>query len=79
MEVDRWGEQNRIAACLKALHIEGAAAKPLLPQLEQLETDLRFHPEAKSLVACLGILGETRKKIASDPDAGTLRPLPAGP
>ena len=42
MELDRWGKQNRIAGCIKALQQYGGVAKPLLPQLAQLEADLRY-------------------------------------
>ena len=49
MEIDKWGKGDRIKRCLKALEIYGAAAKPLLPKLKQLEQDLSAHREAKNL------------------------------
>jgi hypothetical protein len=49
MEIDQWGKRDRISKCLKALGTYGAAAKPLLPRLRQLEKDLVAHPEAKAL------------------------------
>ncbi len=76
MEIERWGKQNRIAGCLKALQIYGGAAKHLLPRLERLEADLREHPEAKSLAPSLALLVETKQKIQSDPNPRGLRPLP---
>jgi hypothetical protein len=51
MEIDRWGKGRRIPRCLKSLAKYGAAAKPMLPRLRQLESELRVHPEAKTLQA----------------------------
>ncbi len=50
MQIQNWGKARRIPRCLKALESYGAAAKPLLPQLRQLEKDLVKHREAKKLV-----------------------------
>ena len=50
MEIDKWGKKNRIAKCLKTLEVYGSAAKPVLPELRQLEKDLRAHQEARMLV-----------------------------
>ena len=49
MEIDKWGKRSRIDRCLKTLQKYGAAAKPLLPRLRQLEKDLSAHREAKGL------------------------------
>jgi len=49
MEIDKWGKKNRITQCLKILGTYGAAAKPVLPQLRQLEQDLLAHKEARML------------------------------
>ncbi len=40
MEIDKWGKGNRVPRCLKALEMYGAAAKPMLPRLHQLEKDM---------------------------------------
>ena len=40
MEIDSWGKGNRVPRCLKALETYGAAAKPMLPRLRQLEKDM---------------------------------------
>jgi hypothetical protein len=40
MEITKWGKQNRIGRCLKALAQYGGAAKPLLPKLRLLKKDL---------------------------------------
>ncbi|NQU21773.1 MAG: HEAT repeat domain-containing protein, partial [Candidatus Nealsonbacteria bacterium] len=49
MEIDKWGKKSRIAQCLKILGTYGAAAKPVLSQLRQLEKDLLAHREARML------------------------------
>ena len=40
MEIDTWGKGSRVPRCLKALATYGAAAKPMLPRLRQLENDM---------------------------------------
>jgi hypothetical protein len=40
MEIDKWGKANRVPQCLKTLATYGAAAKPMLPRLRQLEKDM---------------------------------------
>lgn len=77
MEPERWGKQKRIEACLKALGMYGGAAKPLLPELEQIEATLRTHTEAKSLSASIDLLVKTMEVIRTDPDPPALRPLPS--
>jgi hypothetical protein len=49
MEIDKWGKKDRITRCLKTLQTYGVAAKPILPQLRQLERDLLAHSEARML------------------------------
>jgi hypothetical protein len=49
MEINNWGKADRIGRCLKTLGIYGAAAKPLLPRLRQLEKDLLAQGESKNL------------------------------
>lgn len=48
MDIDRWGKANRIDRCLKTLAKYGAAAKPLLPRLRQLEKDLAAQSGTKA-------------------------------
>ena len=50
VEIDKWGKQDRLKRALSALKVYGASAKPILPQLKQLEKDLKAHVEAKNLV-----------------------------
>ncbi len=49
MEIDKWGKRDRITRCLKILGTYGAAAKPVLPQLRELEQKLAAHSEARGL------------------------------
>lgn len=75
MEIERWGKQNRITRCLESLARYGDAAKPLLPQLRQMEKDLRRHREAKSLQAQIESLGKIIKNIESASGTVELRSL----
>lgn len=70
MEIDRWGKQDRIARCLESLARYGGAARPLLPQLRQMEKELRAHREAKSLQSQIEGLGNVIKSIENS--AGTV-------
>jgi hypothetical protein len=49
MNIESWGEKKRIAHCLKTLRSYGAAAKPLLPRLRQLQVDLANCSQARRL------------------------------
>jgi hypothetical protein len=60
MDIDKWGKKNRITQCLKALETYGPAAKAVLPQLRQLETDLLAHREARMLAP---VIEQTRALI----------------
>ncbi|MCB1235173.1 MAG: HEAT repeat domain-containing protein, partial [Verrucomicrobiae bacterium] len=75
MEIDRWGKANRIKKSLEALQLYGAAAKPLLPRLEELEKQLGAHPEAKSLQTEIDLVRKTMDAIRSDPTPPSLRSL----
>jgi hypothetical protein len=75
MEIERWGMQNRITRCLESLARYGGAAKPLLPQLRQMEKDLRTHREAKSLQSQIERLGTIIKNIESASGTVELRCL----
>ena len=48
-EIDKWGKKDRIDRCLAALERYGAAARDVLPQLEDLAARLAAHKEARSL------------------------------
>lgn len=75
MEIERWGKQNRITRCLEILQAYGGAARPILPKLEELEKQLRVHPEAKSLASQIDLVRQTITVIQADQDAPTLRSM----
>jgi len=75
MEIDKWGKQDRIKQCLNTLGSYGAAAKPLLPQLRQLEKDLSAHKEAKNLRPLIQQLGTLIKEIEKSTGTVELRSL----
>ncbi len=75
MEIERWGKQNRITRCLEILQTYGGAARPILPKLEELEKQLRVHPEAKSLASQIDLVRQTITVIQANQDAPTLRSM----
>jgi hypothetical protein len=75
MEINRWGARNRIPNCLESLARYGSAAKPLLPQLRQLEKDLRVHPEGKNLTEHVESVAKLIKNIESASGTVELRSL----
>jgi hypothetical protein len=75
MEVEKWGKAARIPRCLATIEKYGAAAKPLLPELRRLETDLRAHREAKGLQAHIERLGKLIKTLESTTEAVELRSI----
>lgn len=44
LELDRWGKANRVKRCFAILAMYGSAAKPLLPELRKLESQLKDQP-----------------------------------
>jgi hypothetical protein len=75
MDIDRHGKKGRIPQCLESLARYGSAAKPLLPELRQMEKDLRAHSEAKMLQPQIDQLQSLIKSIESDTTAVELRSL----
>jgi len=75
MEINRHGKKDRIPRCLESLTRYGGAAKPLLPQLRQMETDLRAHSEAKMLQAPIDSLNTIIKNIQNAKETVELRSL----
>ncbi|WP_404306145.1 DUF6288 domain-containing protein [Neorhodopirellula lusitana] len=75
MEIDKWGKKKRITDCLKTLETYGAAAKPVLPELRQLEQDLLAHKESRMLSPIIYQLRDLIKEIANATDAGELRSI----
>jgi len=75
MEIDKWGKRNRINRCLKVIGKYGAAAKPILPRLRQLEKDLLAHREARGLKPQIDQLRSLIKKIESATGSVELRSI----
>lgn len=75
MEIQKWGKKDRIARCVSALEIYGAAAKPVLPKLRQLEKDLLAHRERKNLQPSIDRLGKLIQKIESSTESIELRSI----
>ncbi len=66
MDLDRWGAGRRIPQCIDSLARYGGAAKPLLPQLRQIEKDFMTGPRAKTLQPHLTKLQAVMKDIETD-------------
>jgi len=75
MDIERWGKRHRITQCLKILAKYGGAAKPLLPQLRELEKRLLAHREAKGLKPQIDLLRKVMADIQAATDAPELRSL----
>ncbi len=75
MEIQNWGKKARIAQCLKALESYGAAAKPLLPRLKQLNQDLLSHREAKGLKDHAGRVQAIIKNLEATTEKVQLRSI----
>jgi hypothetical protein len=73
MEIEKWGKRDRISRCIKTLGIYGAAAKPVLPRLRQVEKDLLAHSEAKGLQPQIDQLRALIRNIENDTQAVELR------
>lgn len=63
LEIEKWGKARRIPACLEALEEYGAAAKPMIPRLQQLEKDLQAHRESRNLKSQIEKVGALIQKI----------------
>ncbi len=77
LDLERWNKRSRIAQCLDALEIYGAAARPMLPQLEQLKVDLTEHREARGLQPLIERTAALIEKISSSTVELELRQLDA--
>lgn len=75
MEIDKWGKARRIPQCLDALGKYGSAARPMLPQLRQLEKDLVAHREARNLQAQIGQLRSLIDDIENATETVELRSI----
>ncbi len=76
LELDRWGQDNRIKGCLTAIQHYGSAAKELAPQLEQIKDHFaKKRKLSDKHKRQLKLLEETVRLITSDSEAPELRSL----
>jgi hypothetical protein len=75
MEIQKWGKGGRIPRCLNTLATYGAAAKPMLPRLRQLEQELLAHREARNLQPHIDKLRSLIKEIENARGTVELRSL----
>ena len=75
LDIEKWGKQDRIRRSLRALSQYGGAAKAVLPQLRQLEKDLKAHREARNLKPIVEQIGQMMKKIEASSGKVELRSL----
>ena len=75
MDIEKWGKRHRIGSCLKILRTYGGAAKPVLPQLRELEQKLKDHREAKGLKTYIDMVRKLIADIEAAKDAPPLRSL----
>ncbi len=73
MDIDQWGKKNRIQRGLRTLATYGGAAKPILPDLRDLERSLEAHREARNLGEQIALCRETIATIEAAPDEEPLR------
>jgi hypothetical protein len=71
MEIDQWGKGSRVPRCLSALGAYGAAAKPMLPRLRQLEKDM----PANGMTKELPLVAEVIRKIENSTGSVELRSI----
>lgn len=75
LDLDRWGKGARVKRCFEILGNYGAAAKPLLPKLHEIEKKLIAHSEAKALQPQLEQLRAVIKNIETSTGNVELRNL----
>ena len=77
MEIDKWGKRRRIVECLKILRSYGGAARPVLPELRELERQLVGHREAEGLAEQIELVRQVISEIESATTRPSLRSLNA--
>ncbi len=75
VDTDRWNKKSRILGCLNALAQYGAAAKPELANLKQLEKVLSTHREKKGFDEHLAKIQSIIQQIESGQNPPKLRKL----
>jgi len=75
LDIDSWGKRQRLDGVIEAIGLYGGAAKPLLPELRQLEKDLHDHREARGLKPQIERLQALIKDIENADEIPELRSL----
>jgi hypothetical protein len=75
MEIEAWGKRDRITRCLRILRAYGAAARPMIARLRDLERQLKAHREARGLAKQIAEVGMTIEAIEKAPPGAPLRSL----
>jgi len=75
MDIQSWGKADRIKGILSSIETYGAGAKPILPELRQLEQDLSKHSEAKTLKEHVDRLNKIIQKIEASTETVELRSM----
>lgn len=75
MEIQRWGKSRRITECLTALQVYGGNAKPMIPELQELENQLLNHREAKRLQPQIDLTRQTIALIEADTNPPKLKSI----
>ena len=74
-DIDKWGKHARIPAALDTLESYGAAAKEVLPQLRELEKQIRAHKEKSMAKHAERVAAMIKKLEAAPEDTRPLRSL----
>jgi hypothetical protein len=75
MDINKWGKHARIPAALDILESYGAAAKEVLPQLRELEKQIRAHKEKSMSKHADRVAGLIKELEAAPDDTRPLRTL----
>lgn len=75
MDLDRWGQGRRIPRCLSILKSYGAAAKPMIPKLQQLEQAIVKRSSPKKLDPLIVVLQKAIKEIEESTTTPELRSI----
>ena len=79
VELERWGEGDRLPKCLQTLQTYGGAAKPMLPRLKELEAAVVAKFKGQSRDDKVVIVHKAFAAIESATDAPELRSLTPTP
>ena len=75
MQIQRRGKGGRIPKCIDALEKYGAAAKPLVPRLKELQKEFATHREAAKLEPFAERISKIIEKLENTAETEELRSL----